>query len=396
MASLHGLLAVIAEALTAANDNLKQAITLSNQISALHGQVPTQPVQVIPPAPVLQPTPVTPTPTPVVIVPVTTYTTTTPAVTPTPVITPPYTAPAPVGFEVFEVENIHGTCWLTAGDFRKTQTLAYDEAKAGTLPPDYGRVHAGCALPCRSKWGTYIEAQRDDGSWTPAIPQLDVGPWNTDDPYWTAGSRPQAETGTNRHGESTNKAGIDLTPLAASWLTGQPLDICYSREISYTVKRIRIYVPCTVSDRLLSLHFSQKEAEHSATADAQHIDNSLPEALIENAKAFAAKILEPIRQFYGPFSPNSWYRSPALNAVTSGASPTSAHTRALAADVVRNLSMWSAIISAINFGLLPNCLVQVEGNHYHVALTTDKPTKLTYYNASAESWEQGFPAGGTV
>jgi hypothetical protein len=44
---------------------------------------------------------------------------------------------------------------------------------------------------------------------------VDVGPWNTRDPYWETGSRPQAETGTDmmtppRH---TNKAGIDLTPL---------------------------------------------------------------------------------------------------------------------------------------------------------------------------------------
>jgi hypothetical protein len=46
---------------------------------------------------------------------------------------------------------------------------------------------------------------------------VDVGPWNINDPYWTTGARPQAETGTDlmnppRH---TNKAGIDLTAAAA-------------------------------------------------------------------------------------------------------------------------------------------------------------------------------------
>lgn len=46
---------------------------------------------------------------------------------------------------------------------------------------------------------------------------VDVGPWNTHDPYWETGARPQAETGTDlmtppRH---TNKAGIDLTAAAA-------------------------------------------------------------------------------------------------------------------------------------------------------------------------------------
>lgn len=44
---------------------------------------------------------------------------------------------------------------------------------------------------------------------------LDVGPWNTDDPYWLAEARPQAETGTDRSGRKTNLAGIDLTPAAA-------------------------------------------------------------------------------------------------------------------------------------------------------------------------------------
>jgi hypothetical protein len=44
---------------------------------------------------------------------------------------------------------------------------------------------------------------------------VDVGPWNTDDPYWTKDRRPQAESGTDNRGRKTNKAGIDLTPAAA-------------------------------------------------------------------------------------------------------------------------------------------------------------------------------------
>lgn len=44
---------------------------------------------------------------------------------------------------------------------------------------------------------------------------VDVGPWNTDDPYWENGGRPQAESGTDRRGRDTNHAGIDLTPAAA-------------------------------------------------------------------------------------------------------------------------------------------------------------------------------------
>jgi len=44
---------------------------------------------------------------------------------------------------------------------------------------------------------------------------VDVGPWNTHDPYWQTGGRPQAETGTDMGGRHTNLAGIDLTPAAA-------------------------------------------------------------------------------------------------------------------------------------------------------------------------------------
>lgn len=44
----------------------------------------------------------------------------------------------------------------------------------------------------------------------------DVGPWNTDDPYWLReGGRPQAESGRDRRGRLTNRAGIDLSPAAA-------------------------------------------------------------------------------------------------------------------------------------------------------------------------------------
>ncbi|WP_316188333.1 MULTISPECIES: TIGR02594 family protein [unclassified Bradyrhizobium] len=45
---------------------------------------------------------------------------------------------------------------------------------------------------------------------------VDVGPWNTNDPYWETGARPQAETGTDGRGRRTNRAGIDLTFAAAT------------------------------------------------------------------------------------------------------------------------------------------------------------------------------------
>ena len=44
---------------------------------------------------------------------------------------------------------------------------------------------------------------------------VDVRPWNTNDPYWETGSRPQAEAGVARDRRKTNLAGIDLTPCSA-------------------------------------------------------------------------------------------------------------------------------------------------------------------------------------
>jgi N-acetylmuramoyl-L-alanine amidase len=46
----------------------------------------------------------------------------------------------------------------------------------------------------------------------------DVGPWNIDDPYWLSGERPQAESGTDMTGRTTNGAGIDLSPALAKAL----------------------------------------------------------------------------------------------------------------------------------------------------------------------------------
>jgi len=46
----------------------------------------------------------------------------------------------------------------------------------------------------------------------------DIGPWNTHDPYWETGSRPQAESGHDHTGRKTNHAGIDLSPAAAKTL----------------------------------------------------------------------------------------------------------------------------------------------------------------------------------
>jgi TIR domain len=79
-----------------------------------------------------------------------------------------------------------------------------------------GETELGVALPFR------FEAARPDVKVTNRATEqsvvckiVDIGPWNTDDPYWESGSRPQAESGRDKRGRMTNRAGIDLTPAAA-------------------------------------------------------------------------------------------------------------------------------------------------------------------------------------
>jgi hypothetical protein len=43
------------------------------------------------------------------------------------------------------------------------------------------------------------------------VPVMDVGPWNTDDDYWSNGQRPAAERGRGTYRAPVNRAGIDLS-----------------------------------------------------------------------------------------------------------------------------------------------------------------------------------------
>ena len=62
----------------------------------------------------------------------------------------------------------------------------------------------------------------------------------------------------------------------------------------------------------ISTYFTVPEVGKSYTATRLGLDNTpTPEALAA-AKALATEVLDPIRQKFGPYSPQSWYRSEAL------------------------------------------------------------------------------------
>jgi hypothetical protein len=70
----------------------------------------------------------------------------------------------------------------------------------------------------------------------------------------------------------------------------------------------------------LSEHFTLRELIKSPEAARLGIDNTPTPEVIENLTIICKRILEPVRQKFGvPFTPNSGYRSPALNAAIGGA-----------------------------------------------------------------------------
>jgi uncharacterized protein (TIGR02594 family) len=104
--------------------------------------------------------------------------------------------------------DITATVFGGAGD---RQTSAYDGHVIGD-------TELACSLPFRFPAGARPLVRVFGNGTSLVLPIVDVGPWNTDDPYWTLGTRPQAESGTDHSGRHTNKAGIDLTPAAARLL----------------------------------------------------------------------------------------------------------------------------------------------------------------------------------
>ena len=65
------------------------------------------------------------------------------------------------------------------------------------------------ALPSRKALNKTVVLENREKSLKAGV--LDVGPWNTNDPYWESGKPPQAESGKDLFGRQTNKAGIDLS-----------------------------------------------------------------------------------------------------------------------------------------------------------------------------------------
>lgn len=103
-----------------------------------------------------------------------------------------------------------------ARTFRVIATAQGDIGKQTALGLTMQKWSEGAALPSRRALKRPIVVQYLENSQVASCKVLDVGPWNTNDPYWEkAGGRPQAESGRDRRGRRTNRAGIDL--FNATW-----------------------------------------------------------------------------------------------------------------------------------------------------------------------------------
>ncbi len=88
----------------------------------------------------------------------------------------------------------------------------------------------------------------------------------------------------------------------------------------------------------IAKHFRLYELTVSETADRQRIDNRIAsDAVLRSAVHLARQVLDPIREAFGSFSPNSVYRSQALERSIKGKPSswisTSQHTEGRACDV---------------------------------------------------------------
>ena len=144
-------------------------------------------------------------------------------------------------------------------------------------------------------------------------------------------------------------------------------------------------------------YFTIPELEKSDTARANNIDNHIPDSLLPNADKLIRELLDPIRTKWGhAIRVNSGYRCPALNAKLKNASKTSAHMRALAADLnagspKANKELYQMIRSMVQHKeiKLDQCINECRGGSawqwIHVGLREDPKTYRNQFFSLANS-----------
>lgn len=98
-------------------------------------------------------------------------------------------------------------------------------------------------------------------------------------------------------------------------------------------------------------YFTIQEFTKSPTARKCHLDNSIPNDLLDTAN-YTLSRLDEIREKYGkPIIITSGYRCPALNRIVGG-KPNSQHTKAEAADLRWDTELLSFILQHCKYDQL--------------------------------------------
>ena len=108
------------------------------------------------------------------------------------------------------------------------------------------------------------------------------------------------------------------------------------------------------NDTKLSKNFSLREFTKSQTAARHGIDNFVyDEEVFKNLQSLCEEVVQPVRDYYNiPFSPNSGFRSLALNRLL-GSKDTSQHVLGQAVDIevptINNFELMEFISGNLNF-----------------------------------------------
>lgn len=118
---------------------------------------------------------------------------------------------------------------------------------------------------------------------------------------------------------------------------------------------------------MLSKYFTKAEMIRSAKAKKLGIDNTPPQAIIDNLMLFCRCCADRVRELFGvPISPSSGYRCPKLN-VAVGGSATSDHPQGFAMDFnVPGHTVRQAIGKIVRSGIVFDQLIDEYGTWIHV------------------------------
>jgi len=82
----------------------------------------------------------------------------------------------------------------------------------------------------------------------------------------------------------------------------------------------KVFEPLVTNSRKsISKHFRHYEVIRSETAAREEIDNQIYCPRVRyNAEQLGANVLDPVREHFGPYGPNSWFRGEDLERVIAG------------------------------------------------------------------------------